>query len=88
MEPLLKVNGTKVEDILKLPHPQQISNLIESSKPFVNKIVTKVVNGNILSDMKTSQSDTSPNQFLSQNNYKPTSTKHRPKIIDGKNAAN
>ncbi len=81
---MLKVNGTKVKDILKLPHPQQIPNLLGSPKAFINKVVTKVINGNILSDLKTSKSDASPNQFLSQNHYNPTSTKLRPKKIHDK----
>ncbi len=79
---MLKVNGTKWKDTLKLPHPQQISNLFESSKNIL-KLVTKIVNGNILSDVKAtpnSQSDTS-DQFQSLKKQNPTNRKYLPGII-------
>ncbi len=80
---MLKVNGTKWKDTLKLPHPQQISHLFGSSKNIVNKLVTKIVNGNILSDVKAtpnSQSDTS-DQFQSLNKHNPTNRKYLPDKI-------
>ncbi len=80
---MLKVNGTKWKDTLKLPHPQQISNLFESSKHNILKLVTKIVNGNILSDVKAtpnSQSDTS-DQFKSLTKQNPTNRKYLPGII-------
>ncbi len=69
---MLKVNGTKWKDSLKLPHPQQMSSLFRSPKTSLNKIVTKVVNGIIRSDVNAipdSQSD------------RPTNRKYRPEII-------
>ena len=81
---MLKVDGTKWKDILKLPNLQQLSSVFGSSKAFVNKLVTKVVNGNLLSNVKTitdSQSDTSANQFLSHDKHRPTNKKFRPEVI-------
>ncbi len=80
---MLKVNGTKWKDTLMLPHHQQISNLFESSKHNILKLVTKIVNGNILSDVKAtpnSQSDTS-DQFKSLKKQNPTNRKYLPGII-------
>ncbi len=80
---MLKVNGTKWKDTLKLPHPQQISHLFGSSKNIINKLVSKIVNGNILSDVKAtpnSQSDMS-DQFQSLNKQNPTNRKYLPGII-------
>ncbi len=71
---MLKVNGTNMKDTLNIPNLQETSSLLGSSRSFLNKIVTKVVNGNLLSDIKAipdTQTDTSSNEFLSQNTYKP-----------------
>ncbi len=79
---MLKVNGTKWKDTLKLPHPQQISHLFGSSKNIL-KLVTKIVNGNIRADVKAtpnSQSDMS-DQFQSLNRQNPTNRKYLPDII-------
>ncbi len=73
---MLKVNGTDMKDTLNIPNLQEISSLLGSSRSFLNKIVAKVVNGNLLSDVKAipdTQTDTSSNEFLSQSNYKTTS---------------
>ena len=81
---MLKVNGTKWKDMLKLPSAQQTPSLFGSSKAFVNKMVTKVGNGNILSDVKTttdSLSDMYVHRFLSHDKHKPTNRKFRPEII-------
>ncbi len=81
---MLKVNGTKWKDVLNMPQSKQISSLIGSSKTFLTKIVTKVVNGHLLSDIKStpfSKSDTLSNEFSSQTNYKPTNRKFLPKTI-------
>ncbi len=80
---MLKVNGTKWKDTLKLSHPQ-ISSIFESTKNNFNKVVTKISHGSILSDVKVDsdpQSDTSVNQFLSHNTHKPTNRKFRPAVI-------
>ncbi len=81
---MLKVNGTKWKDTLNLPSPQQIPSLLGSPKSFVNKVVTKVVNGNILSDAKATtnpQSDMSGHQFLAHDKHMTTNRKFRPEII-------
>ncbi len=81
---MLKVNGTKWKDTLKLSHPQQISSIFESTKNSVKKVITKISHGSILSDVIADpdpQSDTSANQFLSHNTYKSTSRKFRPEVI-------
>ena len=81
---MLKVNGTKWKDILNMPQSKQISSFIGSSKTFLTKIVTKVVNGHLLSDIKStpfSKSDTLSNEFSSQTNYKPTNRKFLPETI-------
>ncbi len=81
---MLKVSGTNMKDTLNIPNLQDISSLLGSSRSFLNKIVTKVVNGNLLSDVKAipdTQTDTSSNEFLSQSNYKTTSRKFLPGII-------
>ncbi len=73
-----------MKDTLNIPNLQEISSLLGSSRSFLNKIVTKVVNGNLLSDIKAipdTQTDTSSNEFLSQSNYKRTSRKFLPGII-------
>ncbi len=77
---MLKVNGTKWKDTLKIPHHQLISSFFGSSKNLLNTIV----NGKILSDGKAtynSQFHTSINQFLSRNKHKPTNNKFLPGII-------
>ncbi len=66
---MLKVNGTKWKDTLNLPNAQK---LFDSSKSFLTKIVSKVVNGNILYDLKDIP-DSKPD--------KPTSRKYRPEIV-------
>ncbi len=81
---MLKVNGTKWKDTLKLPHPQQISSILESTKNSVKKVVTKISHGSILSDVTAypdPQSDTSVNQFLSHDTHKSTNRKFRPEVI-------
>ncbi len=81
---MLKVNGTKWKDTLKLSHPQQISSILESTKNSVKKVVTKISHGSILSDVTAypdPQSDTSVNEYLSHNAYKSTSRKFRPEVI-------
>ncbi len=81
---MLKVNGSNMKDTLNIPNLQEISNLLGSSRSFLKKIVTKVVNGNLLSDIKAipdTQTDTSSNKFLSQNNYKSGNRKFLPGII-------
>ncbi len=81
---MLKVNGTKWKDTLKLSDPQQISSIFESTKNNFNKVVTKISHGSILSDVKVDsdpQSDTSVNQFLSHNTHKSTNRKFRPAVI-------
>ncbi len=81
---MLKVNGTNMKDTLNIPNLQETSSLLGSSRSFLKKIVTKVVNGNLLSDIKAipdTQTDTSSNEFLSQSNYKTTSRKFLPGII-------
>ncbi len=70
---MLKVNGTKWKDSLKLPHLQQIiSSLFRSPKTSLNKIVTKVVNGNIRSDV---------NAIPDFQSDRPTNRKYRPEVI-------
>ncbi len=78
---MLKVNGTKWKDTLKLPHPQQISNIFGSSKNIVNKLVTKIVNGNILSDVKATSNSPTSDQFQSLNKDNPTNRKYLPDKI-------
>ncbi len=81
---MLKVNGTKWKDVLNMPQSKQISSLIGSSKTFLTKIVIKVANGHLLSDIKStpfSKSDTLSNEFSSQTNYKPTNRKFLLKTI-------
>ncbi len=81
---MLKVSGTNMKDTLNIPNLQDISSLLGSSRSFLNKIVTKVVNGNLLSNVKAipdTQTDTSSIEFLSQSNYKITSRKFLPGII-------
>ncbi len=81
---MLKVNGSNMKDTLNIPNLQEISSLLGSSRSFLKKIVTKVVNGNLLSDIKAipdTQTDTSSNKFLSQNNYKSSNKKFLPGII-------
>ncbi len=65
---MLKVNGTKWKDTLKLSHTQQISSILKSTKNSVEKVVTKISHGSIHSDVTADpdpQSDTSVNQYLS-----------------------
>ncbi len=69
---MLKVNGTKWKDSLKLPHPQQMYSLFRSPKTSLNKIVTKVVNGNIRSDV---------NGIPDFQSDRPTNRKYRPENI-------
>ncbi len=81
---MLKVNGMKWKDILNIPQSKQFSSLIGSSKTFLTKIVAKVVNGHLLSDIKStpfSKSDTLSNEIASQNNYKTTKRKFIPKTV-------
>ena len=81
---MLKVNGMKWKDILNIPQSKQFSSLIGSSKTFLTKIVAKVVNGHLLSDIKStpfSKSDTLSNEISSQNNYKTTNRKFIPKTV-------
>ncbi len=81
---MLKVNGTNMKDTLNIPNLHETSSLLGSSRSFLNKIVTKVVNGNLLSDIKAipdTQTDTSSNEFLSQNTYKPSNRKFLPGIF-------
>ncbi len=81
---MLKVNGSNMKDTLNIPNLQEISSLLGSSRSFLKKIVTKVVNGNLLSDVKAipdTQTDTSSNKFLSQRNYKSSNRKFLPGII-------
>ncbi len=81
---MLKVNGSNMKDTLNIPNLQEISSLLGSSRSFLKKIVTKVVNGNLLSDIKAipdTQTDTSSNKFLSQRNYKSSNRKFLPGII-------
>ncbi len=66
---MLKVNGTNWKDTLNLPNAKKF---FASSKSFFSKIVTKVVNGNTLYDLKDipdSKSD------------KPTNRKYRPERV-------
>ncbi len=81
---MLKVDGIKWKDILNIPQSKQISSLIGSSKTFLTKIITKEVNGRLLSDIKStpfSKSDTLSNEFSSLTNYKPTNRKFLPETI-------
>ncbi len=77
---MLKVNGTKWKDTLKIPHHQQISSFLGSSK----NLLKTIVNGKILSDVKStpdSEFHTSVNPFRSHNKHKPTNNKFLPGII-------